>query len=99
MAQAELEAWATTREHEVSLERMANAASAVAQGTEAHRLVRRKYDGGLATVVELLAAEAAETESRLAHADARWRAIVADAGRRRALGAPLDGLTALEDLP
>src|SRR4029453_14783954 len=70
----------------VALTRLAIAEQAAAQSGEAHRIVGRKYGGGLAGVVELLDAQAAETQSTLALSQARWGAIVAAAERRRALG-------------
>lgn len=69
---------------------------AVAQGAEAHRIVARKYEGGLATVVELLDAAAVETRVALRLAAARYDAIVAAAERRKALGRDPGSLAALE---
>jgi len=69
----------------------------VAQSAEAHRIVSRKYDGGLAGVAELLDAEAAETQSVLGLSEARWSAIVAAAERRRALGLDPASLASLDD--
>jgi outer membrane protein TolC len=48
--------------------------------------VSRKYDGGLATVVELLGAAAVETQSALRLSHARYQAITTAAERLRALG-------------
>jgi outer membrane protein len=70
----------------VALTRLSIAERAVTQSAEAHRIVGRKYDGGLATVVELLDAQSAETQSALAVSQARWSAIAAAADRLRALG-------------
>jgi outer membrane protein TolC len=69
----------------------------VAQGAEAHRIVAKKYAGGLATVAELLSAAALETQTRLGLSDARYQAIVADAAARQAAGADLMALTVLEN--
>lgn len=69
---------------------------AVAQSAEAHRIVARKYAGGLATVVELLDAAAVETRSALRFSAARHAAIVAAAERRKALGRDPGALVALE---
>ncbi len=55
----------------------------------------RKYDGGLATVVELLDAAAAETASGLAQSKAIHDAIVAEAEWRLASGRDVTGLTVL----
>ena len=57
----------------------------------------RKYEGGLATVVELLDAQAQETRSALGFAGARYAAIAAAAERRRALGGDPATLEALDN--
>lgn len=80
----------------VALQRLDIAARAVGQSAEAHRLVSRKYESGLATVVELLDASTVETASRLRHAAARHDVIVAAAARLQARGQPLDPLRSLE---
>jgi outer membrane protein TolC len=85
-AAAEVEAAAAATAWAVALERMRIAESAVEQSTEAHRIVTRKYEGGLAAVVELLGASAAETEARLRFSHARYQAIVAAAERLQQIG-------------
>lgn len=85
-AQAELDVAQQENAWRVALERMRIAAEAVEQSVEAHRIVSRKYEGGLAGVVELLGAQAAETEARLRHTHARYDAIVRAAQRLRSLG-------------
>jgi outer membrane protein len=80
----------------VALARLGIAEHAVAQSAEAHRIVARKYDGGLATVAELLDAQAVETQSALALSQSRWGAIVAAAERRLALGHDPAALESLE---
>ena len=80
----------------VALARLRIAERAVDQSAEAHRIVSRKYDGGLATVVELLDAAAIETQTRLAFAVARFQTIAAAAGRLRALGLALTPITTLD---
>ncbi len=95
-AQAEL---ARRRSHDrvqVALAQLAIAEQNVEQATEAHRIVARKYDGGLSTISELLEASAGETQSRMMHAVARYQLILAAAERRAALGADLISLTALD---
>jgi outer membrane protein TolC len=82
---------------DVALMQMEIRDSAVQQSIEAHRIVARKYDGGLATVVELFDAAAQETSARLNASQARYNAITALAERYRASGADLAGLTALEE--
>jgi outer membrane protein TolC len=82
----------------VALTRLDIAEHAAAQSAEAHRIVSRKYGGGLAGVVELLDAQAAETQSALALSQARWGAIVAAAERRRALGLDPASLASLDNL-
>jgi outer membrane protein len=80
----------------VALQRLAISEQALVQSAEAHRLVTRKYEGGLASVVELLDAAAADTQSHLRHAAARYDAIVARAEQLQSLGLPLDALTTLD---
>lgn len=96
-AGAALEESATRTQRAVALARLDIAELAVEQGTEAHRIVAKKYAGGLATVAELLSAAALETQTRLGLADARYQAIIADAAARQAIGADLMALTALEN--
>lgn len=96
-ANARLELEQTRTTLSVALVRLTIAERAVAQSTEAHRIVGRKYEGGLATVVELLDAQAVETQSQLSLSQTRWSAIVAAAERRRALGLDPAALQALDD--
>jgi outer membrane protein TolC len=81
----------------VALTRLDIAERAATQSAEAHRIVSRKYSGGLAGVVELLDAQAVETQSVLGLSQARWAAIVAAAERRRALGLDPASLATLDD--
>ena len=81
----------------VALTRLAIAERSVAQSAEARRIVARKYQGGLATIAELLDAQASETQTALGFAHARYTAIVAGAERRRALGGDPAALTVLDD--
>ena len=96
-ANAQLEIEQTRTALSVALTRLDIAEQAAAQSAEAHRIVGRKYGGGLASVVELLDAQAAETRSVLALSEARWSAIVAAAERRRALGLDPASLASLDD--
>jgi outer membrane protein TolC len=96
-AEAALEVAARESELEVAIERLAIAERSVSQGAEAHRIVARKYEGGLAAIVELLGAAATETSTRLGLAQAQYQAIVADAGRRQARGGDPAALAALEE--
>ena len=86
IAQAELDVATAENAWRVALERMRIADEAVEQSVEAHRIVTRKYEGGLAAVVELLGASAAETEARLRLSNARYGAIVRAAERLQSLG-------------
>jgi outer membrane protein len=95
-AQARLEAARTATEWAVALERLRIAETAVEQSAEAHRIVGRKYEGGLAPVVELLSAAAMETQAALALSHARYNAIVTAAERLRALGHDPAVLTLLD---
>lgn len=95
-AQAEL-AQAETRERlSVALAQLTIAERAVTQATEAHRIVARKYDGGLATISELLEASAMETQTRLGLSFARFTVLVTAAERRHALGTDPAFLVALD---
>ena len=94
-AQAGLEAVDRDNALAVARARLAIADQAVAQSTEAHRLVGRSYAGGLATITDLLTAAAAETGSRLAHSAALYQVVVAAAERQQARGLSLDFLIAL----
>jgi outer membrane protein TolC len=97
-AQGRLEQEAAANALEVARARMAITERAVGQSSEAHRIVIRKYEGGLATAVELFDAAAAETGARLGFAEARYQAIVAIAMGHRAAGRSLDALTRLDSL-
>lgn len=66
--------------------RAAIADTAVRQSDEALRIVRRKYEGGLSSISELLDASAANTQARLMRSDSRYRLIAAAAARLRAWG-------------
>jgi outer membrane protein TolC len=88
-AQADLELAAAENARGVALRRLEIAERAAAQSAEAHRIVTRKYEGGLATVAELLDAAAIETQSALGLSAARYQGIIADAERRRAAGSDL----------
>jgi outer membrane protein TolC len=96
-AGAALDQSATRTQLDVAMAQLDIAEVSVAQGAEAHRIVAKKYTGGLATVAELLSAAALETQTRLGLSDARYQAIVADAAARQAAGADLMALTVLEN--
>ena len=96
-ANARLEVEQTRTALIVALTRLTIAERAASQSAEAHRIVGRKYEGGIATVVELLDAQAVETQSALALSQARWGAIVTGAERLQALGRDPAGLRSLED--
>ena len=86
LAQAELELTRVRIQREVALARLEIAERGAQQGTEAHRIVTRKYEGGLATVVELLEAAATETQTQLALSHARYTGLTAAAEELRARG-------------
>jgi outer membrane protein TolC len=96
-AQAALEQETATRAVETSLLRLAIAEDAVRQSAEAHRIVTRKYEGGLATVVELLDAAAVETQARVGLARAVHDAVLATAARLLASGGDPGAVAALEN--
>lgn len=95
-AQSRFERDDAARRLTVSLDRLTLAAQSADQSREASRLVQKRYDGGLATIAELLAAEASATGAALAHAAARYAVIDAVATWRRASGGDPAALTALE---
>jgi outer membrane protein TolC len=96
-AQAQLDVRSAETRAAVALARMDLAERAVAQSIEAHRIVARKYEGGVASVTELFDAAAAETGARLAFAEARYQAIMAAAERLRARGGDVSAIVTLED--
>lgn len=96
-AQAGLDASRRTSDLQVALQRLTIADRAVAQAAEAHRIVSRKYEGGIASVVELLDASAAETATLLRHAAARYDVIVAAAAWRQSRGLDLAVLATLDN--
>ena len=85
-AQAELDVERADNARRVALVRLDVAERGAAQSAEAHRIVSRRYEGGLATVIELLDAAALETGSALALSHARYTGIMAEAEGRRARG-------------
>jgi len=80
----------------VALARAAIADTAVQQSDEALRIVRRKYEGGLAAIGELLDAGAANTQAKLMRSDARYRLIAAAALRLKAWGGDPADLASLD---
>lgn len=97
-ANAELELLRTRDRVTLALAQLEIAERAVTQSVEAHRIVARKYDGGLATISELLEAAAVETQTRLAEAMSRYHLILATAERRVALGADPAALASLDSV-
>lgn len=85
-AQAQLQEAQTRTDLVVALQQLDLAELSAAQAVEAHRIVTRKYEGGLATIVELLDAAAAEARTAVELSAARYAVITADAARRQALG-------------
>ncbi|MDQ8155523.1 MAG: TolC family protein [Gemmatimonadota bacterium] len=95
-AAAELALRSTDENVTVAFARAAIADTAVDHAAEAMRIVRRKYDGGIAVISELLDAAAAHTQTRLMQADASYRLIAAIAARLRARGADPAALAILD---
>jgi outer membrane protein TolC len=81
----------------VALTRLELSERGVAQSAEAHRIIARKYEGGLASVTELLDAQMIDTQSALAFAQARYTVIVAAAEHRLAIGRDPATLAVLDD--
>ena len=98
-ANARLESDRTRTALCVALTRLTIAEHAVAQSAEAHRLVEKRYAGGLATVMELLDAQATATQSALALAQARYVVITAAAEHRQAIGGDPGAVAVLDDAP
>jgi outer membrane protein TolC len=96
VAHAALELERATAELAVARSRLEIARLAETQAREAHRIVSRKYDGGLATVTELFDAAAVETDSRLRDVVARHDVLIALAEKRKAQGLDLSPLQNLE---
>jgi len=95
-AGAALDQGATRTRLAVAAAQLDIAEASLAQGAEAHRIVARKYAGGLATIAELLDAAAIETRTRLGLSAARYQTIVAAAAARQAAGGDLMAITILE---
>ena len=95
-ANARLQLAATRIALVVALQRLDIAERGAVQSATAHRIVARKYGGGLATIAELLDAQATETQSALSLSQARYATIVAAAERLRATGEDPAALTALD---
>jgi outer membrane protein TolC len=95
-AQALADVDASTRAIRLALQRLTLAAQSAAQSREAHRLVEKRYAGGLATIAELLGAESSATGATLAHAAARFAVIDALALHRRAVGADPGAMAMLD---
>lgn len=97
MARANLEIQAAEIAVETARHALATAGKAVAQSEEAHRVVGRKYEGGLATVSELLDAQAIAIATKLSEAKARYDLVIAHAELARANGIPLNTIAAALD--
>ncbi|MEW6766045.1 MAG: TolC family protein [Pseudomonadota bacterium] len=67
-------------------ERVAARELALEQAEEAQRLVKKRYENGLATMVELLAAQAQQDKARADLVSARYEQIVQRAEFKRAVG-------------
>jgi outer membrane protein TolC len=95
-AQGVVEAGAATRAVAVALARLDLADHSALQSLEAHRLVEKRYAGGLATVAELLGAESTATAAALRRTSAAFALIEAMVAFRRATGADPGSLAELD---
>jgi outer membrane protein TolC len=95
-ASAALERQDADESWQVAAARAAIADTAVRQSDEALRIVRRKYEGGIAAISELLDASAANTQAKLMRSDARFRLIAAAAARLKAWGGDPADLASLD---
>lgn len=91
-AAAELEVARARIRVRVAERSLAIADRAVVQGTEAHRIVTRQYEGGLVGISDLLDAAATETATRLGLARARFELVASQAALLRAEGQDLTPL-------
>ncbi|MEO7086877.1 MAG: TolC family protein [Gemmatimonadaceae bacterium] len=96
IAKAKLELETTRVALGVALARLDIAEHAAAQSGEAHRMVARKYDAGLASIAELLDAHAVQVQSALALSQSRFAVIAASAERKLALGRDPGALAVLD---
>jgi len=84
-----LEVLAARAERDAAGERLAVSASALEQAAEALRIVRERYAEGMALIVELIGAEAAETQARANDVRAQRDLALAEAGLDLVLGRPI----------
>ena len=95
-AQARVEADVSRRAVTLALQRRSLATQADQQSREVHRLVMRRYEGGLATVAELLAADASATGAALTRSAARHALLDAIATHRHVIGGDAGDLATLD---
>lgn len=95
-AQAALQLESARSQLAAALQRLTIAERGAQQSVEAHRLVTRRYEGELATVAELLSAQATETASALALSHARYGVITASANLLLAGGGDPGTIAALD---
>lgn len=91
-AMAALELAAARSTFTVATQALTIATRSVVQASEAQRIVQRKYEGGLATVAELLDAQATAMGAHLAEATARHDLVVARGTLARVRAEELDTL-------
>lgn len=77
------------RQRDAALARVTAGADAVAQAVERARVVRNRYDAGLASMTDVLAASSALLDADARHTAATVDVLNADANLRRALGRSL----------
>jgi outer membrane protein len=95
-ARARVESARAASDIDVALQRLTIAERGAAQSADAHRIVTRRYEGGLASVVELLDAAAGDSRSTLMLAKAKYDLIAALAARRLVTGRDPAALVALD---
>lgn len=86
LATANLDLERTSLSLQTAVARLAIARTTAHHAEEAHRIVTRKYEGGLATIVELLDAAVVETQALLGLSATRHSLITSIADRLRATG-------------
>jgi len=81
-----VEVFTAVRQLEAATARVQVGATARADATERARVVRNRYDNGLASMTDVLAAASATLDAEARHVAAKVDALVANAELQRALG-------------
>jgi outer membrane protein TolC len=85
-AAARVDVLSAAKHYDAALARVPVARDAVAQAAERARVVRNRYEAGLATMTDVLAAATASLDAAARSTDADVAVVTADAALQRALG-------------